>query len=88
MAPSKGYRAETKEDALFRGLALGIVGLMSLGLIFALYMLGRPLYWKIYAEVIHRYEPDPALALIQEIEREAGECSNCFEQPSLSSQAA
>lgn len=55
-----------------RGLAFGIVAATGLLLLFLLYVLGRPLYWKFYAEVIHRYEPDPALALIREIEQESG----------------
>jgi hypothetical protein len=55
-----------------RGLAVGIVAATGLLLLFLLYVLGRPLYWKFYAEVIHRYEPDPALALIREIEQESG----------------
>uniref|UniRef100_A0A383W3X9 Nucleotide-diphospho-sugar transferase domain-containing protein n=1 Tax=Tetradesmus obliquus TaxID=3088 RepID=A0A383W3X9_TETOB len=56
-----------------RGLAVGIVAATGLLLLFLLYVLGRPLYWKFYAEVIHRYEPDPALALIREIEQESGQ---------------
>ena len=55
-----------------RGLAVGIVAATGLLLLFLLYVLGRPLYWKFYAEVIHRYEVDPALALIREIEQESG----------------
>jgi hypothetical protein len=58
-----------------RGLAVGIVAATGLLLLFLLYVLGRPLYWKFYAEVIHRYEPDPALALIREIEQESGASS-------------
>lgn len=55
-------------------MALIIVGATGLLLLYMLYALARPLYWKFYAEVIHRYEPDPALALIKEIEQEAGTC--------------
>lgn len=73
MPPKGGSRpGKGKDEAAYRGMAIGLVGLMLCGLLFLLYVLGRPLYWKFYAEVIHRYEPDPALALIQEIEQDTG----------------
>eukprot|EP00882_Tetradesmus_deserticola_P025734 GHRQ01028293.1.p1 GENE.GHRQ01028293.1~~GHRQ01028293.1.p1 ORF type:complete len:344 (+),score=91.62 GHRQ01028293.1:276-1307(+) len=61
------------ERSPFRGLAVGIIAATGLLLLFLLYLLGRPLYWKFYAEVIHRYEADPVLALIRELEQESGQ---------------
>jgi hypothetical protein len=77
------YMKQSKQQvgrSPLRGLAVGIVAATGLLLLFLLYVLGRPLYWKFYAEVIHRYEPDPALALIREIEQESGASSpNCLQ---------
>lgn len=42
-----------------RGLALGIVCLLLFGGTWTVWVLARPLYWRLYAEVIHRYQPDP-----------------------------
>jgi hypothetical protein len=70
-----------------RGLAVGIVAATGLLLLFLLYVLGRPLYWKFYAEVIHRYEPDPALALIREIEQESGTKSATYAGSSCTASA-
>jgi hypothetical protein len=43
-----------------RGLALAIVCLLLLGGSYTIWVLARPLYWRLYAEVIHRYQSDPA----------------------------
>lgn len=52
-----------------RGIALAVV-LLALGLmIYMLVLLGRPLYWKLYADVFHRYENQAAQELLQELTR-------------------
>lgn len=43
-----------------RGLALAIVCLLLLGGSYTIWVLARPLYWRLYAEVIHKYQLDPA----------------------------
>lgn len=48
-----------RRERPFRGVALGVVGLGLVLVTFAGYVLLRPVYWRLYAEVIHRYEPDP-----------------------------
>lgn len=45
-----------------RGLALGVVFLLLFGCSWTIWVLARPLYWRLYADVIHRYEPDPSIA--------------------------
>lgn len=78
MAVQKPYRrtqstgASTANDPIYRHLAVCFVAIVATVFVLALYTVGKPLYWRFYAEVIHRYEPDPALALIQEIEQESG----------------
>lgn len=42
-----------------RGLSLGIVCLLLFGSSWTIWILARPLYWKLYADVLHRYEQDP-----------------------------
>lgn len=37
---------------------------------YATWVLARPLYWRFYADVIHRYESDAAAQLIQELQKE------------------
>jgi hypothetical protein len=55
-----------------RGVALALV-LLSVSLMgYTIVLLGRPLYWRIYAEVVHRYESDAAAQLIRELQEQKG----------------
>jgi hypothetical protein len=65
-APSRASRPPLEPDLLIprqytRGVALGVVLLLLFGCSWTIWILARPLYWKLYAEVIHRYQPDPQL---------------------------
>jgi hypothetical protein len=57
-----------------RTLALVVIGVCILLMGYTMWILARPLYWRLYAEVIHRYESDAAQQLIQELAKETGEC--------------
>jgi hypothetical protein len=54
-----------RRERPYRGVALGVVGFGLVALCFVSYILLRPVYWKLYAEVIHRYEPDPVSSAAQ-----------------------
>ena len=52
-----------------RGAALAVVLTSIALLIYMLVLLGRPLYWKLYADVIHRYENAAAQELLHELSK-------------------
>jgi hypothetical protein len=55
-----------------RTLALVVIGVCVALMSYTMWILARPLYWRLYAEVIHRYESDAAQQLIQELAKETG----------------
>jgi len=60
-----------------RGFALVVVVLSAALAGYTVWILARPLYWRFYAEVIHRYETDAAQQLIKELQKETGACGSC-----------
>lgn len=53
----------TPDRQYSRFVALAIVLLLLFGFSWTIWVLARPLYWKLYADVIHRYTPDPTFGI-------------------------
>jgi hypothetical protein len=73
-----GGMADLPKRGKLRGFALFVVLVAAALLGYTVWMLARPLYWRFYAEVIHRYESDAAQQLIRELQKETGERTDNF----------
>ncbi|KIZ02110.1 hypothetical protein MNEG_5845 [Monoraphidium neglectum] len=68
-APPGGLGDVHVKSPRMRGAALAVVLASAALMLYMLVLLGRPLYWRLYADVIHRYESDAAQQLIVELQK-------------------
>lgn len=70
--PSRSIGGDVPRLPRMRGVALSIIVLSTSLMLYTVWLVGRPLYWRVYADFIHRYESEAAQQLIQELQKDAG----------------